>query len=815
MKNASKYLLILCFLGAAHSVSCQSNANIPVPEYFGVYAVIDGKLLKLDGQEVHADKFATIRMGQRMGVGNVVQHQPAAMPSKNVQVPEFPADLKIVVYAQSGGLQSPLDKAKTLHLESLAFVRTLTIDTGWPNAIKRSDPENGWDSGDAAELAGIAGGEHARELEFLVKPMPGQKDIVIAGLADKLKPGVYRLTLGNRDAFMSASMQGGMLFAVQPVSQGESGKCVDALVTYAMSMSNTKYTSCAGVAVNTPSPSSVNPSGGETAVDGTVGAAFCNSYDTCFEAGMVAYKAKDWPTANVNFQAAAKQRPTSGEPWVWLGRILFMDNQPHQQADLSDVWDKALALGSQIIIGACHEQTLRPCQRGDLELNTKAVSFLANGSQAIFSAAPADITPGRILNNSRMMHISYSMKVANRNYVIDFIPLGTQGCQFNLMVQCPPDGVTKQLVLARYVSQTLTKLASGTLNALITPSNPAPGNPAATILPSSSACQAADASYALLLQGHLYKVKLAGGVGPDQRPYFFDEKGTQVTDSLLLKQLAAAVWTHDNVIESADARNGDSRVSAILGTSKALQNYSNVQDFLARGMVEALEAAVTDGASLGKAVPNLTKGVVFNQLKSAPKRVFVMAARRGLEASLKAYRQIESVPLPPADATVLNAPDLVRIKALYLQARTLELPYEALASKLMPTTASQLTNQALASAISELIPSVGLNSTEQITLNDLLNFQKSVANLSGSLPAIQAYSQNLTLALNLGNANNRTISEWATKSASTCGATIAAGFSHSFPNQKGEYASIIPRTLLGLQQIEPGSTITCLANYTN
>jgi hypothetical protein len=787
MKNASQYLLILGFLGVAPSVFCQSNDNIPVPEYFGVYAVIDGKLLKLDGQEMHADKLATIPIGQRMGVGNVVQRQPATMPPKNVQVPEFPADLKIVIYSQSGGLQSPLDKAKTLHLESLVFVRTLTIDTGWPNAIKRSDPENGWDSGDAVELAVVAGGAHARELEFLVKPMSRQKDIVIAGLADKLKPGVYRLTLGHRDAFMPASMQGGMLFAVQPVSQGESGKCVDALVTYAMSMSNTKYTSCGGAAVNTPSPSSVNPAGGETTGGGTV-AASCNSYDTCFEAGMVAYKSQDWPTANESFRAAAKQRPASGEPWVWLGRILFMDNQPHQQSDLSDVWDKALALGSQIMIGACHELILRPCERGDLALSTKTVSFLVNGSQAIFSAAPPDITPGRILNNPAGMHISYSMKVANKNYAIDFIPLGTQGCQFNLMVQCPPDGVTKQSVLARYVSQTLPKLASGALNAPVTPSNPA-----APISPGSSACsQAADAGYSILLQGHLYKVKLAGGSGPDQRPYFFDEKGTQVTDSLLLTQLAAAVWTHDNVIASADARNGSSRVSAILGTSKALQNYSNVQDVLARGMVEALEAAVTDGASLSKAVPNLTKGIFFNQLQSAPKTVFVVTAQRGLEATLSAYKQIEAVPLPPTDATVLNAPDLLRIKALYLQARTLELPYEALASKLMPTTASQLTNQAFASAISELIPSAGLTSTDQVTLNDLLTFQKSVANLSGSLPALQAYSQGLKLALNLGDANNRTISEWAMKSASTCGVPVAASFL-SLPNRTGEDRSTPPR----------------------
>jgi len=37
---------------------------------------------------------------------------------------------------------------------------------------------------------------------------------------------------------------------------------------------------------------------------------------------------------------------------------------------------------------------------------------------------------------------------------------------------------------------------------------------------------------------------------------------------------------------------------------------------------------------------------------------------------------------------VLNAPDLIKIKSFFLQAERLELPYEALAAKLMPTDAA-------------------------------------------------------------------------------------------------------------------------------
>ena len=108
MKNTLVRFLVGAAACVAFGPQLSFGQTLPVPEYFGVYAVVDGKLLKLDGQEVHADKLATIRMGQRLGVGNVVQHQPAAMPPKSVQVPELPADLKIIIYAQAGGGSRPL-----------------------------------------------------------------------------------------------------------------------------------------------------------------------------------------------------------------------------------------------------------------------------------------------------------------------------------------------------------------------------------------------------------------------------------------------------------------------------------------------------------------------------------------------------------------------------------------------------------------------------------------------------------------------------------------------------------------------------------
>jgi hypothetical protein len=401
---------------------------------------------------------------------------------------------------------------------------------------------------------------------------------------------------------------------------------------------------------------------------------------------------------------------------------------------------------------------MKRCEAGALSLNTEAVSFTVAG-QKQFSELPSQIAVSGPTKSMFKSGASLSLRVKDKNYDFDFFPVsGT--CQSGSFLHCSQDGVRQQLALRDYISQTIPKLANGSFGHAKESAAP-PKSSSAAYPSASTRNDVADAGYSLLLQGRLYKVKTSGPAGTNQQHLFFDEKNSQITDKCILQQLASAVWTRDNVILSSDARNGGRRVSGILGTSKAIQGYSGVQDLLARSMVEAVEAAITDGASLTKALPNLGSGVAVNQLKSAPKTVFVLTAQRGLEQSLAAYQQMENVPLPPNDATVLNAPDLLRIKNYYFQARTLELPYGALAAKMMPTSGTELTNQALSSAISELIPAAGLNQVDIITLKSLLDLQKSVSNLSKTLPALQAFSQNLHLALDLADANNRTISQWA------------------------------------------------------
>jgi hypothetical protein len=276
--------------------------------------------------------------------------------------------------------------------------------------------------------------------------------------------------------------------------------------------------------------------------------------------------------------------------------------------------------------------------------------------------------------------------------------------------------------------------------------------------------------YAILLQGHLYKVKSTGPAGPNQVHLFFDEKGSQVTDANLLPQLAAAAWTRENVVISPDARTSSTHVAAVLGTSTAMQHYTAVQDILARAMAEALVGGATGGTSLARGVTNLTVNVAKSQLLTAGNTLITIAARRGLEMSLDAYKQMEAVPLPAADATALNAADLARIKDLYLRARTLELPNEALVAKLMPTSAGQLTAQAWKSALGEAVGPAfsGVDPAGTVTFEELFKLQKSLSSLGETQTALQFYTQNFNLAVNLAAANDRTMASWVVAGLHEC-----------------------------------------------
>lgn len=457
-----KCFLIAAVLFPTFSSHVCFSQSAPVPEYFGTYVNLEGHLLRLDGKTFNPAKTTTVRLADLKNENSFMAGQPGTVQPKDIQVPIFPANLKLVVYADD-------DPNTEFELESLLYVKNLTTFGANGGGIGQTFLVNGWD--DSWNLAAVRrfSGLPSQDIELQYKPVSGQKNMIVAGLDEALPPGVYRLKREEGGLATSLMGSGGLIFAVEPLREGELGRCINMAVQLSnMGNVGPKYTPCSNSAASNASGTAPEEPSSTTNEDNsnipTGAPAACSDYDSCFKAGLAGYQRADWSAASADFAAATQEQPTRGEAWYWLGVVLLRDGQPHQASELSRFWDKALSLGGSVTIPACHERAFQPCERGNLRLSAKLISFNSSGNSQLLSAAPNEIEPGRVLNNSLAGHISYGIKIDGKNYAFDFVPPGLdRECTFNLMVQCPADGLARQLLLAQYVSQTLPELVSGAL----------------------------------------------------------------------------------------------------------------------------------------------------------------------------------------------------------------------------------------------------------------------------------------------------------------------------------------------------------------
>lgn len=228
-------LLLLASGLLSHQAAGQGNENIPLPEYYGLYALIDGKLCGLDVPTADCSlKTVEVKMGRRAAVGQVLRGDPVAttFPVKAFQVQK---GMRFLIYREN-----PTAVAELLKLTPMLFVRKVTVDTGWPNKVRRSGVENGWDTGNPSELGGEMGklNESAVPIRMLVKPL--KPNMVLAVPSKEITPGLYHFALGQD----IIGNQAGIYFWNGRAEEAESLKCVDATYEYAMAMSTSKYAPC-------------------------------------------------------------------------------------------------------------------------------------------------------------------------------------------------------------------------------------------------------------------------------------------------------------------------------------------------------------------------------------------------------------------------------------------------------------------------------------------------------------------------------------------------------------------------------------------
>ena len=705
---------LFLFLATASPVHSQSKPDFPLPEFYGTYAVSGGKIIGLDANTGSPDK-APIKVGLRNNAVAVCRNGAVVtQEGPSLPVPVFTSDVQFLVFLEQSGQVSPMMVAKEMELMPVPFIRNVQFN-GCPNGEQvRSGIENGW-------------GETTQRLELRIKPVPGQQQMVLTVPSARLAPGVYTLSfdpIANGTMFKKT-----YIFAVQPISQAASSQCFDLSIPYNPSLFQN----------NGEMPSTLTPCGSSPAAPATS------------SSSTLAAPSTPSPAATAN--APQTSPPASGQPPSWT------------DPETGLTWTKSDNDADLDFAGAVsYCKSLNHAGASDWRLpEINELQGIYDPSESVPWNRP-DLVALHIAGIPGPAHIKGEISVS--------------GAEISNTGKPPADLQTFDFGRGK-IKPIKSSKPHKYMRALCVRSAPASGSSATpkTSPASVSPCdQASAAPYAILAKGHLYKIKVLGPAGPAEKLFFFDEKGAQVNDPTLAGQLALSVWTHDNVLASPDARQGSTRVSAILGTSKALQHYTTVQDLLARGAVEAIEAVVTDGASLEKAVPNLTLGTLKSQLLNSPQTFLTMVAQSGLSDSLAKYRQTESM-LPPQDSSVLNQTDLVQIQELYLQARALELAYGALAAKLMPTKGAALSQAALKSAFSELTsgPLFSGAPTTAVTLKTMLQIQQAIKSLKVQVPALESYTQNLDLAVNLTQANKNTINKWAQTACQPCATAQISG----------------------------------------
>ncbi|MFN2413659.1 MAG: nuclear transport factor 2 family protein [Pyrinomonadaceae bacterium] len=215
----------------------QAKEETPLPEFYGLYLVVDGKLCGLDVEaNVCTLGSVEVKVGSRTGVGDALDGR-ALSTSVPVRATELKRGVRFLSYREN-----PTAYLGALRLVPMMYVRNIAVDTGWPKNVKRSGVENAWDTGNPSEMGGEWNklNELAQPIRLLIKPLKENK--VLGVPSREMTPGLYRLSFGEQ----VIGNEPRMYFWVGKAAEAESLKCVDASYKYAMMMSEGKFTPCSG-----------------------------------------------------------------------------------------------------------------------------------------------------------------------------------------------------------------------------------------------------------------------------------------------------------------------------------------------------------------------------------------------------------------------------------------------------------------------------------------------------------------------------------------------------------------------------------------
>lgn len=492
--------------------SAQTAEKIPLPEYYGIYAVGGGKLLA--GPRIVNANTGRVKIAREWNPssnslpGSPGQWKESVAPLLNVDFAEIatvPPNVSFLVFLQPSGISSSMKVASHLQVLPLRYLRSVHIEgTSYsethPRGLEINNiiPINAWHSAGVLNIPADVGKQLVmKPMEnFLVKPVPNQPEMVMAVPPSKLSPGVYEVKLGGYEF----GNQRVFLIAVGPLADAETLECVDFYfslgpwrdeVRPCMGPSSANRSEAPRISEKSPiaepggrQPSTAGttqPAGARPPISGPMSSVACIDYEQCMREGLRAIGASQWRQSLGYFEKASSLDATKPAPWDAMGTV-YMVSGRYQEFERME--DKALELGGPIAFGVCRERPLW-CDKGVFSLGPNEVFFADSRGKKIFTVPLKGVDVQGVSRNSAMPSIYFRLRAGSTNYNFDFIPLGVE-CQPTPVIQCPDPGLSQQLAVGNYITRTIPKLASGIFGG----TNPKPalsssGAPSAAATPSS------------------------------------------------------------------------------------------------------------------------------------------------------------------------------------------------------------------------------------------------------------------------------------------------------------------------------------------
>src|SRR5262245_57109513 len=297
-------ILLICFTNWVF-VFAQGSDKIPLPEYFGIYAVEKGQLYAVkDGKTTN-----------QAPTHNIQLYSIAKGTSQSYPAFVFPSDIKFLVFQPDTS-----SYIQGLTLIKLPFV-SRNLGSGMNNSI------NEW----------IAARVPKFSIQLLSKPVAAQSLMIQAIPQSDLQPGFYALYYQNPNQLRAQVWW--TFLEIKSSEQPNRTDCIDILfqtggVLGGMEMSDyfmrygpadfpiiteQKYRACDPRVAISNKESDPSPRLGESATP-SVGPN-CNTFDGCMDSGLKAVRSQNWEQASANFTRASSIEPLDPRVWSALGAI--------------------------------------------------------------------------------------------------------------------------------------------------------------------------------------------------------------------------------------------------------------------------------------------------------------------------------------------------------------------------------------------------------------------------------------------------------------------------------------------------------------